>query len=703
MKDTSDISARKLIDKLVPDRSWGSMRGLLSTTYELGPDFLEMDFLPSVFGLGAWDDRSWASRIALEKHLSQIDAAVILTDARRYRGRPRSLRLEVKPAVTPRGSALHAKITLVLFERAVRLIVGSANLTERGYRRNREAVASVTAMQGSRKDASLIYQALIGASPALDPWLSAAARKLISDSLDTLRPWMKENADPDTTFQWTYGQTKLWREYLARWPSGETIKRLSIVSPFWSENAGLTLSALLKETKIAGALAIDAEVRLLTDAFEGPNGEVLPILPPGYASYNWAALGVKATAQAVSPKVLPAELAGMEGFTGTRALHAKIVLMEGVKNGLAYLGSANFTAHGWGFLGNQMAANVEAGLIIRRPLQTGIFDTLIPDLVGTPILLTSGNFHSLQAPEHSSEDEPWPEFILQVLLAPAGADDSELELSIEVDPVGASLPWSARILDKEGFPGEILTSIETDIEGSRRSVRVPLSSQTLTRLLTDQEILICWCDCPRGRAVPLNVEASARMRLPISPAQRRIQETDLLFYYQGRISWEELFPDPEPPPGPSDASAVPATPAAGVDKSRIQSYQIREFVEALTGISQDLAASVQSESSMRLALLGPVSPLALAYTVCDAVDSGFRSPMAAAFQLVEILACIKSARSLTVPERLSQGWEGHLAEATGKITGILKQLVASHGELLASKSFERYHKTVLTGGARLNV
>ena len=66
--------------------------------------------------------------------------------------------------------------------------------------------------------------------------------------------------------------------------------------------------------------------------------------------YNWAALGVKATAQAVSPKVLPAELGGMEGFTGSRALHAKIVLMEGTEERLAYLGSANFTAHGWGFL-----------------------------------------------------------------------------------------------------------------------------------------------------------------------------------------------------------------------------------------------------------------------------------------------------------------------------------------------------------------
>src|SRR6516225_8326597 len=121
MKNSEAISSRKLIDKLVPRPEWGPMKGVLATTYELGPDFLEMDFLPSVFGLGAWDDRSWTTRIALEKHLFQLDAAVILTDARRYRGRPRSLRLEVLPSVTPRGSALHAKVTLILFERAVRL------------------------------------------------------------------------------------------------------------------------------------------------------------------------------------------------------------------------------------------------------------------------------------------------------------------------------------------------------------------------------------------------------------------------------------------------------------------------------------------------------------------------------------------------------------------------------------------------------
>jgi hypothetical protein len=223
MKDKQDIRSRKLIDRLVPDPRWGVMQGLVATTYELSPDFLEIDFLPEVFGLGARDDRSWATHIALEKRLFELDAAVILTEARRYRGRPRSLRLEVRPVASPRGSALHAKVTLLLFERAVRLIVGSANLTEQGYRRNREIVAVLTASEGSKTEAALIAQALAGVDAALAPWLTPGARELIRRALDTLQPWVNGTADPDTAFLWSYGQTKLWRDFLRRWPVGELI------------------------------------------------------------------------------------------------------------------------------------------------------------------------------------------------------------------------------------------------------------------------------------------------------------------------------------------------------------------------------------------------------------------------------------------------------------------------------------------------
>ena len=698
MKDNQDISSRKLIDRLVPNPHSGAMQGLLATTFELRPDFLEMDFLPSVFGLGAWDDRSWTTRIALEKRLFELDAAVILTEARRYRGRPRSLRLDVRPAVSPRGSVLHAKVTLLLFERAVRLIVGSANLTKQGYRENREVVAVLTASQASKKEAALISQGLVGMETALASWLTADARKLIRRSIETVQPWLNGNADQDTTFLWTNGQTRLWREFTGRWPIGEPVKRISILSPFWSQDASLTLTSFLAELKKVTTLTPDAEVCLLTDAFKNPNGELIPVLPPAYAAQNWKALGVKATAQPVNPDVHPEELGGMEGFTGTRALHAKVVLVEGIRSGLAYLGSANFTAHGWGFIPGVGNANTEAGLILRRSHHSPDFESVLPDLVGQPILLSNANIHSLQSPEIGPADEPWPEFIHQVLLAPVAADEDKLELRIEAAHDGGEFLWHARLLDKDGIPGETLVPLERTKNSTETIFTVSISEQILTRLLTDQEIQICWGACPAGRPFPLNVETSARASLPISPVKQTLEENQLISYYQGRIAWEQLFPDPDVGKPSGDHPVLAAATASGVDKSRIQSYQIREFVEALAGLNQDLRSATQSEPAIRLALLGPVSPTALAQTILDAVVAGRRTATAAAFQLVEILACLQSAGSHPVPERLATVWQQHLQQANVKIYRLLDKLVADHPAFFASnKAFGHYRKAVLNG------
>jgi phosphatidylserine/phosphatidylglycerophosphate/cardiolipin synthase-like enzyme len=698
MKDNQGISERKLIDRLVPDPNWGAMQGLIATSFELRPDFLEMDFLPSVFGLGAWDDRSWATRIALEKRLFELDAAVILTESRRYRGRPRSLRLEFCPVVSPRGSVLHAKITVLLFEHAVRLVVGSANLTKQGYRENREIVAVLTASSRSKKEASLIMQGLTGMEVALGGSLKDDAHKLIRRAIETLKPWLNGGADPDTAFLWSNGQTRLWSEFISRWPQGESIKRVSLISPFWSQDASLTLTAFLGQLRKVGSLAPDAELRLLTDAFENPNGDFIPVLPLGYASQNWSALGVRATAQPVSPKVHPEELGGMEGFTGTRALHAKVVLIEGTRTGLAYLGSANFTGHGWGFIPGEGNANTEAGLILRRPLLNQIFDSLLPDLVGNSVLLSDANAHILQPPEINPADEPWPEFIQQVVLAPVAGHDDQLELRFDVAPMSASLLWQARLLDKDGTTGETIVSLERTKDSAEAKITVALTAQVLTRLLTDQEVLIAWSACAAGRPFPLNVEPSARNSLPISPGKECIGENQLLSYYQGRIAWEQLFPEPDSGASAGQNPALAAPIDTGVDKSRIQSYQIREFVEALTGLRQDLQKASQSEQSMRLALLGPVSPVTLAQTILDAINAGRRTPTAAAFQLVEILACLNSVRAQPVADRLSAAWKLHLDHSTERISRLLEQVVSAHAEAFAAnKAFSRYQKTVLNG------
>ncbi|MCC6362624.1 MAG: hypothetical protein IT165_03820 [Bryobacterales bacterium] len=704
MKSNEDVAARKLIDKVVPEPNWGRLQGLFATTYDLRPDFLEMDFLPSVFGLGTWDDRSWASRIALEKHLCEVEAATILAEARRYRGRPRSLRLEFLPAVGPRGAALHAKVTVLLFDKAVRLVVASANLTERGYRQNREVVAVLTASANARKESSTVKAAFTEMQTALAPWLSQDTRKFLDLCLDKVEPWVNGPADPDNAFVWTYGQKRLWSEFVARWPAAEVIRRISIVSPFWSADAGTTLTAFLAELKNVGPLAADAELRLLTDAFEDPDGRILPVLPAGYTSFDWGALGVTATAQPVSPKIYSEEVGGMDGFTGRRSLHAKVVLVEGSKTGLAYLGSANFTAHGWGFLDHKTHSNIEAGLIVRRSVRSEALDRLIPEPAGQPILLTSSNIHCLRPPENDAGEDPWPEFINRVLLAPAVGNEDKLALSIDVNPAIAPSSWSARLLDKDGSRGDTLIDVDATQDRSQSAFIRDLSPEVLNRLLTDQEILVSWPACIGGRPLPLNVESSARTRLPISPGNQRIQEGHLLSYYQGRIAWEDLFPDPDPPVGPPPYSSLPAPPDAGVDRSRIQSYQIREFVEALAGIRQDLKGATQSEPAMRLALLGPVSPFALAQTILEAVRSGRRTPTAAAFQMVELLKCLQTARELPVHDRLSECWVQHLQDATNKIAQLLKQVVAAHKDAFsANKAFLSYQKTVLGSDLKLDI
>jgi hypothetical protein len=325
--------------------------------------------------------------------------------------------------------------------------------------------------------------------------------------------------------------------------------------------------------------------------------------------------------------------------------------------------------------------------------------------VGEPILLARGNVHGLQAPVKGPGDDPWPEFISQVILSPAAGGENDLDLLIEIVPGSAPLEWSAKLLDKDGIPGDTLVPAESTRDASRTSFPLSLSPQTLTRPLTEQEILICWSECPSGRPVPLNVESSARAGLPISPDNKRIEEAHLVSYYQGRIAWEKLFPDPDIVIGTGGTPPIPAPLDTGVDKSRIQSYQIREFVEALTGLRRDLMeAANQSEPSMRLALFGPVSPFVLAQTIFEAAKAGRRTPTAAAFQLVEILACLKAARSFTVAEKLSQAWEQHLGDTTSRTTRLLKQLFSSHRETLASnKAFDRYQKAVLAGGTRVEI
>ena len=96
---------------------------------------------------------------------------------------------------------------------------------------------------------------------------------------------------------------------------------------------------------------------------------------------------------------------------------------------------------------------------------------------------------------------------------------------------------------------------------------------------------------------------------------------------------------------------------------------------------------------MRLALLGSVSPVALARHVVEAAESGERSATATGFQIVEILSCLDRARQFPASARFEQDWTQLVDESKHKVAEMLEQLQKNFPDDL-STDFRRYARTV---------
>lgn len=695
-------SDRKLIDHLPASPECGRLLGFVGTSYEFDSEFFETDFLPSLLGQGAWDDRNWSSRIALERRLAELESASLLVDCGPYRKRPRSLRVELTPVVAARGRILHAKVLLAVHEDAVRFFVGSANLTEPGYRRNREVVSMLTATRNRTDHAHLLQQALTGLSEHLGASLSDGAGSLVELAQKKLNGWQIEDRAPNEWFLWSGGRQSLWQQVLDQWPADESIERVTIVSPFWSEELPSgPLSRFALELTSRGIVSQRTSLLLLTEAAPDGVGAWKPRLPESLHAFDARSTGLRISVQAIAPGVSPDEVGLGDDFVGLRALHAKVVVIDGSRTSLAYFGSANFTTRGWGFLNDPSAANIEAGVLLRRSNQDRIqLQALLPAASGQPIELLGNSTNSFAGVDESQVERPWPAFLREVLLHPETEQTDELELLLVVSPDKVSGDWTIELCSSEAgltrclYRSENAGPIAGEAEAARH--RVSLDELPLRRLLLDQEVLVRWWDCPEGRTFPINVAADARMTLPISPESGRPGEHQLIAYYQGRVTFEDLFPDPNG----SGARLLPQaeTEPSGVDISRIQSYVMREFVEALHGLTDDLFAAARTHPAcMRLALHGSVSPIELARRVIDAVDRGERTATAAGFQLVEILSCLDRVRDAATQDEHHSAWLEQVEGAAAKVARYLAQLRETRKSELSSE-FSRYERAILRPG-----
>lgn len=672
---------RKLMEWLAPDPKLGALQGFLATTYELSRDFVDTDFLPALLDLGPGDVRGWKSTIALERGLGALEASAILMDQRCYAGRPRSLRLEVRPAVGRMGQLLHAKVLLAVHERAVRLQLASANLTETGYRHNREVALPVTATPERAEAAALALQGIAGMPSLLEAWWCPSAARVHAMASERLKAWAGGMRAQDRVV-WGGGDTPLWKQVLEAWPAGDRVERIAVVSPFWSEEgASGPFSTLLGALRGAGALEGSVDVDLYVDADLMSRDQHVPRRPT-LGAIDPDALGMTLTLRAVDPQ--PRDQTYGASVLKTRMLHAKVLLLQGRRHTLAYVGSANFTERGWGFLGAPRRANVEAGVVMVR---TGpeLLRRLVPPTTGKPVRITGA---AARFPTLESELEPCvPTFLRAAWLEVVPRKEDQFRLRVEVEPSrvqGAFFVLTQNDARRELGSGNV---------GVGAEMRVDLNREDAIAILRDPQVMVKWWESPEPACYPVNITPDARDLLPDVPGSGRPGEEYLLAYYMGRMSYETLF---APPEAWEEAGELekPGAERSEVDTSKIQSYRIREFVESLPGIRRELEEAAHgTPGRMRRALLGAVSPVALARAVREAVQSGERSPVAAGFQLVELQSLVRSLSSLpkVVPE-----WAETVDEASRSIAKVLGSLMGMHRqELDRAGGFHAYARSVL--------
>lgn len=124
-----------------PPRGAGDPFGCLSSTYTFDPQLFDEECLARFLDIDSAPDREdLAYLLERETRLGSVYAGVLVDHSQA--GVEHSLRWDVLP-VRIRQGIQHAKLSLLVWARHIRLIVASANLTEPGYRTNQEVALAI--------------------------------------------------------------------------------------------------------------------------------------------------------------------------------------------------------------------------------------------------------------------------------------------------------------------------------------------------------------------------------------------------------------------------------------------------------------------------------------------------------------------------------------------------------------------------------
>jgi hypothetical protein len=689
-----------------------SLESAVLTSYKVDWSFLEEDLLAPALGVRAPVSRQVAFRSELERKLARCEVTV-LYDLRAADREPR-----LSPQIDPIAVAapkLHAKVSLLLWSapvpdgeprRHVRLLVGSANLTRPGFRENYEVVAALDyGMRASAsaqvlRDAAQLVRAIAGSPP---PRLAAQL-----DRFERFADGVRNSEAEDQPLRLVTAENLLatmqdaWGRHRRERPSA-----IVIASPFWPEGADPAGPIV----ELVQRFGEPDEVRLLCQAEPATvSGALIPVLPNALPRDLEARLRCKVIIQPSRWEIgtedkaggEPGEITEDDAMAGgvaaktdvRRALHAKVIAVRGANGTVLYVGSSNCTRRGLG-LSRQgaalNAANWEAGLVYRLPSRRSrIVDELLR-FAGPPIEVRADQPLITKEPEREP-DPPAPVFLEEIV-----ANGAVLGIRFRT---GEPIPDDLTLLMPDQRDRDRFWLVYRRVPGEAPGLAARVALETCQVVNLSLEVaeaepfalaaMSPWVDVQwQGVAARFPVRFDDKTALPPPPGQRRLTEGELIDYFL--YGYE--------PGGGDGVGGTPHHPAPPdprrVDTQRILSYFVRRFVEAIPGIEADIAAAWHSRPALNATLTGPTGVLTLATEAALGVkafrrdDEPVKTPIAAGFQVVEIIAALQRCRDRAPTDEARDV----LAEAVDRCRGLLVDLCAQHPEL-GESGFARYRRRI---------
>ncbi|MCH5642274.1 hypothetical protein [Gordonia sp. ABSL49_1] len=603
---TSKLRQKPLLDLWQAPDGAGKPVGVLASTFVIEPDFFERNCLARFLSVQSVDEGTGSvedvvAQIELEEKLSEPSVAVLAD--RSAQGDRLTLRWNLLHCHVGTG-LMHSKVSILLWENATRIIVGSANLTPAGYRYNLELMIAADFGENCILPRDVLdeladeFESYLDLVPGLGP--QVPSRLQAERILVQLRARIAEQPRTRPRFRVALAPTNANLTPLERLPdvfAGNDPLSATQLSPYWDS---------------ANSAALESVSALLTGR-------------PAIGRRHDVAVVVGPTGEVPFPEQRTSDVGGvylLEGVVGDtpRVLHAKCLLIQNREWVSALIGSSNHTAAGLGLSSSKRHRELNLWLGAPAASKEGAaLKALIP--LGSPI--------AAEPVYETPVDEDEPEMTVSLptfftlCRAMKGPGGWKLSLGFASNPPSL---WTITT-----HQGKKVIDEKVWIEhGRQEQVIWKVETENIPPYLT-----VAWSD---GQASWV-VLADNRHDLPPGPRLADIRSSQLLDALGrgkplSQVVREHL--EDETTQRSPDDSGVITDPLKRFDSHSTLLRRGRALANSLTALERRLARHVNTVDALEARLKGPLGPSYLATRVVDDFEDGQIGLSEALFTVAEI-------------------------------------------------------------------